>query len=231
MVIFGRRHYFDHSKQLHFITRLTGLTMSPNWFIALEAPIDLDLDHILRLAPKSIRRFHPLDRHLTLAFLGNCSVKKAQQAWANACKAAPFVQHLQPKRLHAMGARKKPSAAAIVFREPEKITNWMKKNQSGILAEAGRPPMRWDPLPHLTIARPKRKAGKEIRQAMVDWCTKTELHLECVIMLNMALYTWSKDRTQQLFRKEAEHPLLHRCHELNCSGHNHEWERCTTNGF
>lgn len=205
--------------------------MSKNWFIALEAPADLDLGAVLRSAPEKIRRFHPLDRHLTLVFLGNCGLNKAKRAWASACKSPPFVQNMHPKELRPMGSPKNPSAAAIVFTEPKDVIDWMKNNQSDILARAGRTPARWDPVPHLTIARPKRNAGKEIRQAMVDWCKKTELDLECVTLENMVLYTWSNNRTKQLFRKEAELPLLHQCQELNCPGHNHEWERCTTNGF
>ena len=54
--------------------------MRPNWFLAF--PIDgafvLDLPDL----PRGLRRFHPEDVHMTLAFLGGCGEPGAQRALA-----------------------------------------------------------------------------------------------------------------------------------------------------
>lgn len=224
----GMAHFFKSS---HAYPSCTLSHMQANWFIALKAPIDLRLDPLLVNIPSKMRIFTSTDRHITLAFLGNCTQSEAYAAWERACQALPHVQELQPEKLALMGPPKKPSAVAITFQNPRRLIHWMTEHRSEILANAQRPPAKYPPLPHMTIARPNRRARDEERQAMMDWCTHTEVSLPKIGFHNIALYTWSTDRRAHLFQRIEEAPLRHHCGETDCTGHNHEWERCTTNGF
>lgn len=51
-----------------------------NWFIGVAVPPEagwIDAAHDL---PEGVRRFHPLDLHITVAFLGPCGAAKAHRA-------------------------------------------------------------------------------------------------------------------------------------------------------
>ena len=205
--------------------------MRANWFIALKAPEDLDLNSVLKNKPPKLRTFSPIDRHVTLAFLGPCTSDEAHAAWQRSCQSPPFIQSLCPQSLHAMGNPQRPSAAALTFGQSEQLVAWMSIHRTEILAAAQRPPAQYPPLPHMTLARPKRRASHLDRQAMIEWCHQTKINLPDLTLATMALYTWSKDRRETLFQTIAEHQLSYGCTEHNCKGHNHEWERCTTNGF
>ena len=52
----------------------------PNWFFAF--PVDGVFVLGLPEVPASIRRFHPEDVHMTLAFLGGCGEQAAERALA-----------------------------------------------------------------------------------------------------------------------------------------------------
>jgi len=50
----------------------------PNWFFAF--PLDGAFVATLPEPPKAIRRYHPDDMHMTLAFLGGCGEEAALRA-------------------------------------------------------------------------------------------------------------------------------------------------------
>lgn len=205
--------------------------MKANWFIALVPNTDTDISDLISTAPTPLRRFVRKDWHITLAFLGPCSAEDAMAAWQYACQNPPFIQTLTPCSLKAMGHPKKPSAASILFANGDGIKEWMLKYRSDILKQAKRPPAKYPPMPHLTIARPKRRAPEKTRIEMSHWCKETALCLPNMVCSKMALYTWNEDRREQLFQVIHEMSLTYGCSEENCTGHNQEWERCTTNGF
>ena len=205
--------------------------MQPNWFIALKAPEDLELNSLLKSKPQKLRVFSPTDRHITLAFLGHCSSEDAHAAWQIALQSPPFIQNLQPQALQTMGNPKRPSAAALTFRHADSLATWMSVHRPALLAAAKRPAAQYPPLPHMTIARPKRRANHLDRQTMIEWCDQANVDLPSIVFDKMALCTWSKDRKKALFQTVIEYNLSYGCTEINCTGHNHEWERCTTNGF
>ena len=205
--------------------------MKANWFIALQPSEGINLKTIIQTIPSGLRAFAPEDLHITLAFLGPCTPDEALAAWIMACRTAPFVQQLTPKALQPMGNPKRPSAAALTFDESDNLIRWMNDHQTRLLQKANRPPAKHPPLPHLTVARPKRRASESTRNSMIRWCHETKINMPDVVCLHMALYTWSHNRRERLFRTTKEYSLPYGCNEVNCAGHNHEWERCTTNGF
>jgi 2'-5' RNA ligase len=61
--------------------------------------------------------------------------------------------------------------------------------------------------PHVTIARPMRRATDEARAAGLVWAAALELRAVRARLDRIALYTWSENRRERLFRIVAERRL------------------------
>jgi 2'-5' RNA ligase len=182
----------------------------PNWFLAF--PIDgtfvLDLPEL----PGNFRRFHPEDVHLTLAFLGACGEDGANRALA----ALDRRLALDPPRpieasLGAVvpmgGSRSHYSAlSALLERGRPEASAMLTQLRDGLTeAASGRRDTR-PAKPHVTLARPKGRAGAEDRSAGLDWASSLELGV-AVRLDRIALYTWHERRHERLFRIVAERRL------------------------
>ena len=62
-------------------------------------------------------------------------------------------------------------------------------------------------LPHITLARPRRRGMEQDRTAMASWLQQAPQPQQRFILEEIGLYTWASDRQQQLFRLEARRPL------------------------
>ena len=181
--------------------------MKANFFVGIKVEAGPWLAETLRELPAGIRRFHPEDLHLTVAFLGGCSLEQAEAAWSTLEGRSHPPIRLQISALMAMGSPRHPSAYALTFGEG--------KQEAAALMSSWREPA-WEAassrrdsraaLPHLTIARPPRK-GREIRRLGMEWLQKTEPRPAVLLLDQVALYTWSQDRKSRLFRILKERPL------------------------
>jgi len=181
---------------------------SGNWFIGLPVPPGRWFERLVASAPADLRRFHPGDLHATVAFLGRCGEARARAAWATLADhpRGPFVVTLD--RLEPFGSRARPSAWSVTFAAGRdelaaSIGAWR-----GPMWEAagGRPDDR-PPLPHVTVLRPRRDASAEARRRALAFAEAlpplgVELRLE-----RLALYAWSDDRRERLFRVVSERGL------------------------
>jgi 2'-5' RNA ligase len=67
------------------------------------------------------------------------------------------------------------------------------------------------PKPHVTVARPSRRASSEALEAGLDWAKGVDLGGVEARLDRIALYTWSDGaRRERLFRVVAERPLIAR---------------------
>ena len=179
-----------------------------NWFIALPVRAAELPAGMLESLPAGLRRFHPDDLHLTVAFLGAVSEERARQAWdrAGAITEGPFVVQLGPPA--AFGRPRRPSAFGLELGTGgEEVTRLIATWRDSLLAAAGLEPDPRDARPHLTLGRPPRRGGDVIRARARRWVETREpppatLHLD-----RIALYTWNDDRRERLFRIVDERPL------------------------
>lgn len=179
-----------------------------NWFVALPVrPAELPAGLIESL-PAGLRRFHPDDLHLTVAFLGAVSGARARAAWDAAADIAegPFTVDVGAPA--ALGKPRRPSAFGLdLGAGGEAVTRLIETWRDRLLAAADLEPDARAARPHITLGRPPRRGGDVIRKRGRRWVERYEpppatLHLD-----RIALYTWSDDRRERLFRIVAERAL------------------------
>lgn len=183
----------------------------PNWFFAFPIPGAFAAQ--LPPPPTGFRSFHPEDLHLTLSFLGGCGQAAAERALA-ALDAATQDQPAQSlavslSRVVPMGPKREYSALSALLergREPcRQLILGLRDVVS--VAATGRREAR-APVPHVTLARPPRRASADARRAGLLWAAGLDLGGVSAELNRVALYTWAEGgRQQRLFRIFAERPL------------------------
>jgi RNA 2',3'-cyclic 3'-phosphodiesterase len=173
--------------------------MGHNWFIALPIPAEPWFDQIPP-PPSGIRQFHPLDLHLTIAFLGPVPVAVAQHAFAQADAWPLGVLDLCLGTVQPLGNSRRPSAyAARIAQGQEALGAAMEWIRPAICSAAQIQPDTRPPLPHITLARPRHRATDLERQLGLEWAQSLNLNRARVRVDRIALYTWSTERKHQLF--------------------------------
>jgi 2'-5' RNA ligase len=182
----------------------------PNWFFAF--PIDGGFVLDLPPAPPLFRRFHPDDVHCTLSFLGGCG---EQAALAGLVALDVRLSALRPPPIDVslgevvpMGPKARYSAlSALLARGRTELEQCIAELRD-VVSEAalGRREKR-PPKAHVTIARPGRGASEVRRQEGLKWAQSLDLTAIGARLDRIALYTWSEDRQERLFRIVAERGL------------------------
>lgn len=104
----------------------------------------------MRTAPRNVRPLHPLDLHITLAFLGDCDAGRCNAIWRllSADPPPPWEARLAlPRRF---GSRS--TAFGYPLTPTDIFLQWLRRRHQPLLEAAG---VRHDPWPtqlHLTIA-------------------------------------------------------------------------------
>jgi 2'-5' RNA ligase len=184
--------------------------MRANWFIAF--PVEGSFLLELPEPPRSFRRFHPDDVHLTLAFLGGCSGLAAERAWQaleiGLTELAPRALDVSLGAVAAMGPKQRYSALSALLAggrlETAACISALRDpvSQAAIARRDERPPK-----PHITLARPLRQASDQDRERGLEWARTLDLTGIARRLDRIALYTWSEDRRERLFRIVAERAL------------------------
>lgn len=181
--------------------------MKPNWFIAMPVPEQDWFSALVADVPRGIRRFNPEDLHVTVAFLGPCGAERARRAWESIAHQRHPPVAARIGALEPMGPKKRPSAYSLTFTEGRQALASIVAWRDQALAAAEVRPARWPPLPHVTVARPPRRAGLAAREAGKAWMEKAQPGGALVTIDRIALYTWSQDRKQRLFYITDQRPL------------------------
>jgi 2'-5' RNA ligase len=185
--------------------------MRPNWFFAF--PVDGRFVLELPPLPTALRRFHPEDVHLTLAFLGGCGEAAAARALVELDRvlaSAPLPSFgVSLAEVVPMGAKRHYTALSALLGEGREQATGYLADLGGRLCEValGRRPSR-APKPHVTVARPRRRASDADREAGLAWAAAVDLRSVRTTLDRIALFTWSELRRERLFRIVAERPLV-----------------------
>jgi 2'-5' RNA ligase len=181
--------------------------MRPNWFVAF--PVSGGFVESLPALPKNFRRFEPDDVHLTISFLGACGEERARAAWA---ALQTCVQELAVTALPITLAEVVPMGSARAYTALSALVGQGREDAMARLAAlrdtlADAANVKRDkrpPKPHVTLARPNRRASDEDRQAGLSWAASVDVRTVACVLDRVALYTWSDVRRERLFRIVAE---------------------------
>lgn len=181
---------------------------APNWFVALPVVAGDWFAPLVADAPTSLRLFHPDDLHLTVAFLGSCGEERARGAFslADDVHASPFEVRLET--LKPMGNPRRPSALSLtVSRGHAEAVAIMRALRDDMLTLCDAPPETRAPVPHITVARPRRNARGDERRAALDWAAGKAAVGATLTIDAIALYTRSEEPGDRQYRTVVHCPL------------------------
>lgn len=188
--------------------------VKPNWFIGIPL-VDDWVPRALTGVPRGLRTFRGEDIHITIAFLGAVGSERATAAWdamihdsdgARRTLVAPFDVTLG--RVLPFGQPSQPSSLSVVPQyEAGPCTEFITRHRNRLRIAAGISQETRTVRPHATIVRIKRRAVPAVRQAALDWAATVPPLNEIVTLREVALYTWTDDRREQLFRIVQRAPL------------------------
>lgn len=177
--------------------------MLPNWFVAL--PVDANVVATLPPVPPGFRAFHPQDVHMTLSFLGACGEQVARTAFSalvsglHEVGSAAFDVTLG--EIVPMGPKGRYSALSAIVNEGNgEAVDFLRQWRDRVADAASVSRDKRAPLPHVTVARPQRRATDEQREVGLRWATSVVLPPDRVRLDRVALYTWSERRLPRLFQ-------------------------------
>lgn len=182
----------------------------PNWFFAFPLPGAFVLE--LPEPPRALRRYHPDDVHLTLAFLGGVGEAGAERALAaldqRLADATPAALEVTLGEVVPMGAKSRYSALSALLEVGRAETSACVTALRDALTEAANGRREKRPAkPHVTVARPRSRASEADRELGLRWAEGLDLRSVRARLDRIALYTWSEDRRERLFRIVTERRL------------------------
>lgn len=179
---------------------------SPNWFVAFPIAAESWLQKTISDIPSSVQPFVPSDVHLTIAFFGGIK----HTAIENIKNLLPSVRFHPFKitfgKLRPLPSAQRVSALSFELAEGRDVAaRYMQIWTNRLLEAADCPPDTRSPLPHVTIARPKRSAGEQGRYDALAWAALVQPPATSIIVDRIALYTWAEDRRRTKFAITQEH--------------------------
>ncbi len=187
---------------------------APNYFIGFPLS-DGWVARAIEGIPPGLRTFRGEDIHITIAFLGACGEERALRAWyalagddgAPRGDLGPAFS-LELGGVEPFGPPHAPSALSIV---PQPLENpardFLARHRDATLEAAGLRSEGRPPRPHATVARIPRGASDELRAAALRWAAQVPALGERVTIDEIALFTWTENRAEQLYRIIARRPL------------------------
>lgn len=170
-----------------------------NWFVGVSVPGDW-MDARVPDPPPGLRRFHPDDLHLTVAFLGACGEDRARAAWAALEWPAGAIEATLGAVVPMGNPRRYSALSALLVEGRAEVEGAIGATREALCAAAGTAVDTRPPKAHLTLARPGRRTTDEQRREGLRWAASLRLEDVRVHLGSLALYTWSDDRAERLFR-------------------------------
>lgn len=186
------------------------LVPRPNWFFAFPLPGAFVLE--LPEPPAALRRYHPDDVHLTLAFLGGVGEAGAERALAaldqRLAVETPHALDVTLAEVVPMGGKRRYSALSALLEVGRvEISACITALRDALTEAASGRREKRPAKPHVTIARPRSRATDADREQGLRWAEGLDLRSVSARLDRIALYTWSEDRRERLFRVVTERPL------------------------
>lgn len=176
---------------------------APNWFIALPVDPAGWFEARVRDPPGGVRRFHPEDLHVTLAFFGPCGEARATAAWEALTPPLPRTA-VSLGAVVPMGPPSRWSALSAELVEGRDAVEAAMAAWRDLLCDlAGASREHRPPKAHVTLARPHRRASRDERDDALRWARALDLRDVRVTLDRVALVTWSEPGSPRRFCERA----------------------------
>jgi 2'-5' RNA ligase len=176
----------------------------PNWFVALRVAAP-ELPRALGVVPAGVRAFHADDLHATIAFLGPVSEEAARTGW-DALSIALAPRAVALGEVVPLGDERHPSALSALVHD-DAVTAAIASSRDAVWRAAGAHADDRPALAHVTVARIDRRASDRERASAIAWAKRLDLRNVPARIDEVALYGWSDDRRERLFRVVAARRL------------------------
>lgn len=177
----------------------------PNWFSAFPVLLNDEqrawTEDLRVRRGSSLKVFRGVDLHVTLAFYG--PLKPAQIGKVLLATSLVSWEPLEAtfESILFLPSQRRCSAISLSFDLGKKLLiNTMAEAGPRLMDSIGKDPDTRDPLPHMTIARPRKWRGA-IPDQEANWLKALELPGGQVIIEKPVVFTRSHDRKKSLFRK------------------------------
>lgn len=182
-----------------------------NWFFAFPLPGQFVL--ALPQLPREFRRYHPDDVHLTLAFLGPCGTEAATRALAVLDQLlhdeTPTAIDISLAEVVPMGSPRRYSAlSALLDQGRDEAARCITRLREPLERAADTRPDDRPAKPHVTLAKPSRRATPADRNRGLTWARALDLRHIQARLDRIALYTAAPAPNDRRFQITAERPLL-----------------------
>jgi 2'-5' RNA ligase len=173
-----------------------------NWFAAIPVELPGPFLEALRAGAPPLRWFAPEDIHLTVAFFGRYQSEcleavrdalRALPAFEIRASLGPLVPLPSPRRFSAVSFELRQGSA-----EAAEI---MRRFHAPLMAAAGLPPETRPAYPHITVARPDRRASAAECYGILEWMRGVPVPAVQVTLREVALYRWADDRRSRQFQR------------------------------
>jgi len=175
-------------------------SFAPNWFVGIPIVSEGWFDKLAPTPPDGLRRFHPDDLHLTVAFLGPVEESQAHAGWDALRWDLPTTTATLGQAV-PMGPPHRYSALSVeLVQARTAVEKAIGQCRDAICDAAGARRENRPPKAHITIARPSRRASEAQRSAGLRWAQRLDFHQQPVVLDSFALYTWADDRRDRQFK-------------------------------
>lgn len=171
----------------------------PNWFIGVPVAGAALMSRVPE-APRGIRTFHAEDLHFTVAFLGACGEERARAALAALSWPLPALDVTFGEVVPMGNPRRYSALSALLVTGRAEVEAAIGASRDAACAAAEVAVDERPPKAHVTIARPARSATEGDRREALRWARGIRLDGITERLDRVALYTWSEDRLERLFR-------------------------------
>lgn len=170
------------------------------WFIAFPLNDDGAVRGSIEDHPSAIRPVRQEDLHITVAYLGSVSKRKAGAAWKQVADFSPGAVEISFNQLKPFGPYSRPTAYGLsLSRGRDTVFELISSLRKDLLRAAGKKPGTGRIVPHVTIARPNRRLSREDTLMISEWRSNYDIPDVVIRLDEIALYTRSGKSTTGSF--------------------------------
>ena len=174
----------------------------PNYFVALPVSLGDWYETFKNTVPHNLKISSAVDLHITVSFLGNISPDISKKLCTVLQNIDPVCFDFSLATLMPLPSKRHFSALSFSLNVGrEQISRYMSTHRNTFHNIAGTQPDHRGPLPHITVARPQKRATVQERSGILDWMQTVSPPQLTFKTGKLSLYTWADDRKKKQYER------------------------------